>query len=95
MDVELATRLLDYVRRVTRDEAASYAEPPTALAGGYETRTYALRLRTTADGWAGPLVVRVLPAFAAAPWLAREDATLRWLEHEGYPVPHVDRKSVV
>ena len=59
------------------------------MAGGYETRTYALRLRSTADAFSGPLVVRVLPAYGAGPWLAREETTLRWLEREGYPVPHV------
>src|SRR5262249_59637060 len=89
MDAESAARLLAHLRSVAGDGDARYAEVPTPLAGGYETRTYALRLATQRNAWARPLVVRVLPASADATWLEREHAVLRWLAACAFPAPAV------
>jgi aminoglycoside phosphotransferase (APT) family kinase protein len=89
MESDAAARLLTYLRRISGDDAATWAAPPAPLAGGYETRTYALRLTTCETAWAQPLVLRVLPRSADAAWLDREETVLRWLEAQAFPAPRV------
>jgi aminoglycoside phosphotransferase (APT) family kinase protein len=89
MEADAATRLLGRLRDAAGDVAATYADAPAALPGGFETRTYALRLTTERTAWAQPLVLRILPAAAGAAWLEREHAVLRWLRERAYPAPRV------
>jgi aminoglycoside phosphotransferase (APT) family kinase protein len=89
MDADATARLLAHLRDAAGDPTATWAEPPAALAGGYETRTYALRLATRVAGWSEPLVLRLLPAAADPAWLEREHAVLRWLESRDFPAPRV------
>jgi len=86
LDAE-CTRLLTHLRAIAGDGSLVYTQAPVPLAGGFETRTYSLRLSASTPPWAGPLVLRVLPPDAPPKWLAREAALLRRLRALDFPVP--------
>jgi aminoglycoside phosphotransferase (APT) family kinase protein len=89
MDADASANLLAYLREATQDANLDYAEAPTPLTGGFETRTYALRLHAAAHRWTLPLVLRIFPREAAAAWMQREHTVHRVLRAVGFPVPNV------
>ena len=66
MDADIRAGLLSYLRGATNDASLDYAEAPTAIIGGFETRTYALRLHAAALPWTVPLILRIFPRHAPA-----------------------------
>ena len=89
MDADIRAGLLAYLRGATNDASLDYAEAPTAIIGGFETRTYALRLHAAALPWTVPLILRIFPRHAPAAWMQREHALHRVLRAVGFPVPNV------
>lgn len=67
----------------------AYAEPPTAISGGYDTRIFGLRLSGAPPAWSGPLVLRVLSPAHDPRRALEERATQNALAGLGYPVPRV------
>jgi len=87
MDEAERARLLEHLRATAGDGSLVYTQAPVPLAGGFETRTYGLRVSARTPPWGGPLVLRILPPDAPSRWLAREAALLRHLRTLAFPVP--------
>src|SRR5262245_12141104 len=85
----LADRFLDHLRAKLSAPALRYAEPPAAMRGGHDTRIFSLRLHGGPGGWAGPLVLRVLPREHDPRRALREAAAQNAVADLGYPAPRV------
>ena len=85
---ELAASLLAYLRGQL-GEAVGFAEEPTALSGGFETGIYAFRLKGAPPEFAGPLILRLYPAFVDPARAMYEKVVHETLVTGGYPAPRV------
>ncbi len=83
------TPLLTYLRaRLQRAEAA-YLCPPVPIAGGFDTRIYALQLAHVPPAFSGRLIVRIFPETHGGPRATAEGALQNALADAGYLVPRV------
>src|SRR2546425_4863628 len=64
-----------------------FAERPTRLMGGFDTRIFAFRLAGAPPAFAGPLIFRLLDAHHDPPRALHERATQNALAELGYPAP--------
>lgn len=85
----LAPALLDYLRAERHAPELGFADPPTAISGGFDTRIFAFRLGGAAGPWSGPLILRVMSPGGDPLRALRERATQNALGALGYPVPRV------
>src|SRR5437867_2286952 len=60
-DTALFPALLDLIRQHTGGPPLAYADPPTPLRGGFWAEIHAFRLAEPPPGFAGDLVVRIMP----------------------------------
>jgi aminoglycoside phosphotransferase (APT) family kinase protein len=77
------------LQRTLGAAALAFAEPPTPLAGGFDTAIYAFRLRQAPPAFAGPLVLRLLRPHQDPGRVLRERATQNAVADQGYPAPRV------
>jgi len=66
-----------------------FAEGPTRLTGGFDTRIFAFRLAGAPPAFAGPLILRLLDGYSDPSRALRERATQNALVELGYPAPRV------
>jgi aminoglycoside phosphotransferase (APT) family kinase protein len=66
-----------------------FADLPTAISGGFDTRIFAFRLSGAPGPWSGPLILRVMGPGVDPQRALRERATQNALVALGYPVPRV------
>jgi len=85
---ELSSEVLAYLRR-SLGTAIAYREPLRPLTGGFVTDIYSFKLEDAADGWDGPLVLRVYPADADALSIRRERCAHDVVSEQGVPAPRV------
>jgi aminoglycoside phosphotransferase (APT) family kinase protein len=85
----LAARLLDHLRAAVGEPRLGYAEPLTAISGGYDTRIFAFRLSGAPAPFAIPLILRVLGLQYPPARALRERATQNAVAALGYPAPRV------
>ncbi|MGH7346472.1 MAG: phosphotransferase family protein, partial [Candidatus Rokuibacteriota bacterium] len=86
---ELDPRLRDHLRNALREPGLEFAEPPTRLTGGFDTRIFAFRLAGAPPAFAGPLILRLLDAHHDPARALHERATQNALVDLGYPAPRV------
>jgi aminoglycoside phosphotransferase (APT) family kinase protein len=86
---DVARALLDHLRRALGEPGLDFAEPPTALKGGFDTEIHAFRLTRAPGPFDGPLVLRVLRAHHDPRMILREQATQNAVADQGYPAPRV------
>jgi aminoglycoside phosphotransferase (APT) family kinase protein len=88
-EADVAAGLLAHLRATLGEPGLTYAEPPVRVIGGFDTLIYSFRLKTAAEGWSGPLILRVFRRHAD-PLRARwESAVQTALVQMGYPAPRV------
>jgi aminoglycoside phosphotransferase (APT) family kinase protein len=84
----IANELLARMRVQPGCREAAYAEPPEAIAGGYDTAIFSFRLAGAAAPWNVPLILRLFrPASAEQPRL--EAAIQNAVADLDYPCPRV------
>lgn len=88
----IAPGLLAFLRESLNDPAVDYLEPPTPIAGGFETAIYTFRLRNNAT-LPSPLVLRVFRAHEDPIRAAYEKAVHKAIAGMRYPVPSVHLAS--
>jgi aminoglycoside phosphotransferase (APT) family kinase protein len=88
-DADFGMRLLEYLRARLREPALAYAEEPTRVSGGFDTRIFAFRLRSALPAYAGPLILRLLGPHDHPARALREAVTQNTLAELGYPAPRV------
>jgi len=66
-----------------------FAEPPSPISGGFDTRIFAFRVRGAEAAWSGPLILRVLAHEADPLRVLRERAVQNAVAALGYPAPRV------
>src|SRR5262245_8144108 len=86
---DLAPRLLACLQRALAAPDLAWAEPPVALAGGYDTAIHAFRLRGGAPAWRAPLVLRAYRPEARSGLARFEAAVHGCLADLGVPAPRV------
>ena len=85
---EIAPKFLAYLRDQLGG-AVEFAEEPAALSGGYETAIYAVQLNGAPPEFAGPLVLRLYPAFVDPARAIYEKVVHETLVAGGFPAPRV------
>jgi aminoglycoside phosphotransferase (APT) family kinase protein len=86
---EIARGLVSHLRATLGAPALELVEPPVRLPGGFDTETYAVRLRHAPGAFGAPLVLRVLRAHHDPARVAREQIVQNTLADQGYPAPRV------
>jgi aminoglycoside phosphotransferase (APT) family kinase protein len=84
----LSSDVLAYLRRSLGGDVI-YREPLRPLMGGFVTDVYSFSLDHAADGWEGPLVLRVYPADTDANSIRRERCAQDAVSAQGVPAPRV------
>jgi aminoglycoside phosphotransferase (APT) family kinase protein len=82
-------RLLAYLRERLQQPAAAYLRPPIRIAGGFDTRIYALQLVHMPPAFSGRLIVRIFRDPNGGQRAAAEGALQNALADAGYLVPRV------
>src|SRR5262249_11005618 len=82
-------RLLTYLRERLQRPAAVYLRPPVRIAGGFDTRIYALQLAHVPPDFAGRLIVRIFREIDGGQRATAEGALQNALADAGYLVPRV------
>jgi aminoglycoside phosphotransferase (APT) family kinase protein len=90
----VARGLVGHLRATLGETGLDLAEPPVALAGGFDTEIFAVRLRAAPGALAGPLVLRILRAHHDPGRVLREQAIQNTLADQGYPAPRVVHASL-
>jgi len=90
-----AEALRDGLRRTLDAPGLDFAEPPTDLTGGFDTRIVAFRLAGAPSELSGPLVLRLFAPRHDAARVRRERAVHGALVELGYPVPRILASSDV
>ena len=85
----MVSNLLEHLRARLNSPRLSYAESPTPITGGYDTRIFAFRLRGAPEPWAMPLILRVLGRQHPPTRALRERAIQNAVAGLGYPAPRV------
>ena len=85
---ELSGEVIAYLRRSLGGDVV-YREPLRRLTGGFVTDVYSFGLEHAADGWEGPLVLRVYAADADAVNIRRERCAQDAVSAQGVPAPRV------
>lgn len=86
---DLAAGFLDHLRVKLAAPGVAYAESPSVLRGGYDTRIFAFRLAGAPEAWAGPLVLRLQSPLQDPRRALLERAVQNAVAALGYPAPHV------
>jgi len=86
---ELAPRLLEHLRDELGEPRLGYAEPPTAISGGYDTRVFGLRLAGATGAWSQRLILRLFGPQHDPARAERERAIQNTVAGLGYPAPRV------
>jgi len=82
-------RLLTYLRERLQRPAAAYLRPPVQIAGGFDTRIYALQLAHVPSAFSGRLIVRIFRETNGGQRAMAEGALQNALADAGYLVPRV------
>ena len=82
-------RLLTYLRERLQRPAAAYLRPPVRIAGGFDTRIYALQLAHMPPAFSRRLIVRIFRDPNCGQRAAAEGALQNALADAGYLVPRV------
>ena len=82
-------RLLTYLRARLQRPAAAYLRPPVRIAGGFDTRIYALQLAHMLPAFSGRLIVRIFRETDGGQRATAEGALQNALADAGYLVPRV------
>ncbi|MFW6174914.1 MAG: phosphotransferase family protein [Chloroflexota bacterium] len=85
---EVARQLLACLRDFARDSTLEYEKPPASMAGGFDTATFAFRLRHDKPDLGGSLVLRLYRAHAERQ-ARMETAVQSALLDQGFPVARV------
>jgi aminoglycoside phosphotransferase (APT) family kinase protein len=85
----LNQRLLDYLRGDLGEPSLKYAEPPTAISGGFDTQVFRFQVQSTHDEWSRPLVLRLLGSQHDPRRALREGIIQNTVATLGYPAPRV------
>src|SRR3989454_12667568 len=86
---ELDARLREHLQPTLGAPRLEFAERPTRLTGGFDTRIFAFRLAGAPAAFAGPLILRLLDAHHDPARALHERATQNALAELGYPAPRV------
>jgi aminoglycoside phosphotransferase (APT) family kinase protein len=86
---DLAAALLEHLRAELPGSSLTYAEPPTAISGGYDTRIFGFRLAGAPEPFSIPLILRVLGGGYPPARALSERATQNAVAGLGYPAPRV------
>ena len=86
---QITNDLLAYLRAELNLPALAYQTPLTQLQGGYETCSFRLQLDGAPTALAGPLVLRLYPAFYGVYGAQWESTVQNLLADQGYPVARV------
>ena len=84
----LSNDVLAYLRRPLGSDVV-YRDPLRPLRGGFVTDVYSFRVESAADGWEGPLVLRVYPDGTDAVSIRRERCAQDVVSAQGVPAPRV------
>src|SRR5262249_36834787 len=84
-----AERLLTYLRERLQRPAVAYLRPPIRIAGGFDTRIYALQLAHVPPDFSGRLIVRIFREPNSGQRATAEGALQNALADAGYLVPRV------
>ncbi len=90
---ELEARFRDHLRQALVEPGLEFAERPTPITGGFDTRIFAFRLAGVPPAFAGPLILRLLDGHSDPSRVLRERAIQNALVELGYPAPRVLRAS--
>lgn len=86
---QISDGLIAHLRAELGSPRIGYDAPLTPLQGGYETHTYRFTLSGVERELAGPLVLRLYPAFYGTENAVWESTIQNMLADEGYPVSRV------
>jgi len=81
--------LLTYLRARLQRTDVAYLRPPVPIAGGFDTRIYALQLTHVPPAFSGRLIVRIFPETNGGQRATAEGALQNALADAGYLVPRV------
>jgi aminoglycoside phosphotransferase (APT) family kinase protein len=84
-----AERLLTYLRERLQRPAVAYLRPPVQIAGGFDTRIYALQLAHVPPAFSGRLIVRIFRETDGGQHATAEGTLQNALADAGYLVPRV------
>jgi aminoglycoside phosphotransferase (APT) family kinase protein len=85
----IARGLLDSLRAEFGRPSIEFAEGPTEIGGGFDTRIFGFRLSNVPAPLAGPLILRLLAAHHPPGRALRERAIQNEVAAQGYPAPRV------
>jgi aminoglycoside phosphotransferase (APT) family kinase protein len=86
---DVAGDLLPYLRDALDAPDLTFAEPPTAMTGGFETLIYSFQLAGARDQFAQPLVLRIFHTDGRPERVRFERAAQNAIAAQGYPTPRV------
>ena len=86
---ELEARLRDHLQQALVEPGLEFAERPTPITGGFDTRIFAFRLAGVPPVFGGPLILRLLDGHSDPSRVLRERAIQNTLVELGYPAPRV------
>jgi aminoglycoside phosphotransferase (APT) family kinase protein len=86
-EADLGRGLLAYLRARLAAPSLEFAEPPTSVTGGFDTRIFAFRLRRAPPAYEGPLILRLLGPRDNPARALREAVTQNTVADLGYPAP--------
>jgi aminoglycoside phosphotransferase (APT) family kinase protein len=86
---DLAAALLEHLRAELPAPGLTYAEPPRAISGGYDTKIFGFRLGNAPAPFSIPLILRVLGNHYSPARALSERATQNAIAGLGYPAPPV------
>jgi aminoglycoside phosphotransferase (APT) family kinase protein len=84
-----AQPLLEHLRMELHEPGLGYAEPPTPISGGFDTRIFSLRLTGAPKRFSIPLILRVLGRQHPSARALSERITQNAVAGLGYPAPRV------
>lgn len=87
MTADLAAALLEYLRGELGEPALRFAEAPTPVSGGFDTRIFAFRLAGAPPACSGPLILRLLAPHHDPVRAVRERVIQNALADLDYPAP--------
>jgi aminoglycoside phosphotransferase (APT) family kinase protein len=87
--MDQAEALLEHLRAALPAPGLTYAEPPTPISGGYDTKIFGFRLSGAPAPFSIPLILRVLGTQYPAARALSERATQNAVARLGYPAPRV------
>lgn len=88
-EINIAPRLLEYIRNKQNNREISYQNPPKSLANLPETKIYTFQLKNTHETLQEKMVLRIYPEHTYKERAKMEEILHNYLANQNYPAPRI------